>query len=234
MRADSVRMDLWTFCEMGCQLRAYGCSFAQLGEFLLIYYLLILTGLPKDWFSGSLICKYTTIYLFSKGPHDLWHQDKFIQSPRLPILTAFLSLLYRRSFSILFTHFLLLKIKNDLSIQSSSMPRLCTVLFWTWAGTARYLRGSCAVPARVIKNCFLVRLKHRAKKGIFTWNGAVFSTKTYCLNTKMHTKGCFGHNRKYFCGDFSTLTRKLTKDGYLSQSKKPFFIQFFGKTKAFT
>ena len=51
---------------------------------------------------------------------------------------------------------------------------------------------------------------------------------------KMHTKGCFGHNRKYFCGDFSTLTRKLTKDGYLSQSKKPFFIQFFGKTKAFT
>ena len=50
----------------------------------------------------------------------------------------------------------------------------------------------------------------------------------------MHTKGCFGHNRKYFCGNFSTLTRKLTKDGYLSQSKKPFFIQFFGKTKAFT
>ena len=33
---------------------------------------------------------------------------------------------------------------------------------------------------------------------------------------------------------FFTLTRKLTKDGYLSQSKKPFFIQFFGKTKAFT
>ena len=104
MRADSVRMDLWTFCEMGCQLWAYGCSFSQLGKFLLIYYLLILTGLPKDWYVGSLICKYTTIYLLTKGPHDLWCWDNLIQSSRLLILTAFLSLLYHRSFSILFTH----------------------------------------------------------------------------------------------------------------------------------
>ena len=113
-------------------------------------------------------------------------------------------------------------------------PCLCQGYVQFSFGLGQALRVTCAVPAQVIKNCFLVRLKHRAKKGIFTWNGAVFSTKTYCLNTKMHTKGCFGHNRKYFCGDFSTLTRKLTKDGYLSQSKKPFFIQFFGKTKAFT
>ena len=131
--------------------------------------------------------------------------------------------------------FLLLKIKNDLSIQSLSMPRLCTVLLHRQNfGLGQALCVTCAVPAWVIKNCFLVRLKHRAKKGFFTWNGAVFSTKIYCLNTKMHTKGCFGHNRRSVCGDFFTLTIELAKYGYLSQSKKCFFIQFFSKTKAFT
>ena len=148
MWVDSIRMDLWTFCEMGCQLRAYGCSFTQLGEFLLIYYLLILTSLPKDWFSGSLICKYTTIYLFSKGPHDLWHQDKFIQSPRLPILTAFLSLLYRRLFSILFTHFFTPENQkwfiNTILVYAKAMySSPAQAKFWTWAGTVRYLCSSC-------------------------------------------------------------------------------------------
>ena len=50
----------------------------------------------------------------------------------------------------------------------------------------------------------------------------------------MHTKGCFGHNRKSICDDFFTLARELAKYGYLSQSKKHFPIQFFSKTKAFT
>ena len=162
MRADSVRMDLWTFCEMGCQLWAYGCSFSQLGKFLLIYYLLILTGLPKDWYIGSHICKYTTIYLLTKGPHDLWCWDNLIQSSRLLILTAFLSLLYHRSFSILFTHFLLLKINQ---YNPSSMPRLCTVLLHRQNfRLGQALCITCMVLVQMIKNCFLVKLKHRAKK----------------------------------------------------------------------
>ena len=145
MWADSIRMDLWTFCEMGCKLQAYGCSFAQLGEFLLIYYFLILTGLPKDWFSSSLICKYTTIYLLSKGPHDLCCQD-LIQSSRLPILTAFLSLLYHRSFSILFTHFFTPENQkwfiNTILIYAKAMySSPAQAKFWTWAGTVCYLHG---------------------------------------------------------------------------------------------
>ena len=117
----------------------------------------------------------------------------------------------------------------------SGVLGLCTVLLRRQNfGLGQAQHVTCVVPAWVIKNCFLARLKHRAKKGFFTWNGAVFSTKIYCLNTKMHTKGCFGHNRKSVCGDFFTLTIELAKYGYFSQSKKHFLIQFFGKTKAFT
>ena len=91
--------------------------------------------------------------------------------------------------------FLLLKIENDLSIQSLSMPRLCTVLLHRQNfGLGQALCVTCAGTAQVIKNCFLVRLKHKAKKGFFTWNGVMLSTKFSCLNTKMQTKGCFGHS----------------------------------------
>ena len=222
-------MDLWTFCEMGCQLQAYGCSFTQLGKFLFIYYLLILIGLPKDWFVSSLICKYTTIYLLTKGPHDLQHQDNLIQSSRLPILTAFLSLLYHRLFSIFTPENWEWFIYNP-----SSMPRLCTVFLRRQNfGLGQALHITCMVPACVIKNCFLVRLKHRAKKGLFTWNGVVFSTKIYCLNTKMHIKGYFGHNRSSFSTDSFTLTGEFTKKGHFGHNKKPFYIHFFGKTTAF-
>ena len=188
MRVNSVRMDLWIFCEMGCQLWAYGCSFSQLGKFLLIYYLLILTGLPKNWYVGSLICKYTTIYLLTKGPHNLWCWDNLIQSSRLLILTVFLSLLYHRSFSILFTHFFT---PENQKWFINTIPCLCqgyvlcTVLLHRQNfGLGQALCISCMVLVQVIKNCFLVKLKHRVKKGFFTWNGAVFLTKIYCLSTK--------------------------------------------------
>ena len=57
--------------------------------------------------------KYTTSYLLTKGPHNIQHQNILIQSSRLLILSAFLLLLYVDHF---YLFFLLLKIKNDLSI----------------------------------------------------------------------------------------------------------------------
>ena len=100
-------------------------------------------------------------------------------------------------------------------------------------GLAQTLRCSCTVPAQAIKNIYSVRQKHNAKKGYFPQIRIGFSAKFYILSRKIDTKRGFGYNRGSFCISSFTLTGELTKKGHFGCDKKPFYINFFGKTTAF-
>ena len=95
------------------------------------------------------------------------------------------------------------------------------------------LHCSCTVPVQVIKNIFSVRQKHNAKKGYFAQIRIGFSTKFYILSRKIDTKRASIVTKASFCIGSFTLTGELTTKGHFGYDKKPFYINFFGKTTAF-